>query len=74
MSFVPSAISIPQRPMLWCDNRCSDKAFSFWQFASVVVDDVKESLHGQSVSAVLQRKFGGERSCTLEEWAVDSSR
>ena len=23
--FVPSAISIPQKPMLWCDNRCSDK-------------------------------------------------
>ena len=25
VSFVPSAISIPQRPMFWCDNRCSDK-------------------------------------------------
>ena len=23
--FVPSAISIPQRPMFWCDNRCSDR-------------------------------------------------
>ena len=29
--------------VLACDNRCSDKARSFWQFASVVVDDVKES-------------------------------
>ena len=26
ISFVPSAISIPQRPVFWCDNRCSDKA------------------------------------------------
>ena len=26
ISFVPSAISILQRPMFWCDNRCSDKA------------------------------------------------
>ena len=25
VSFVPSAISIPQRPIFWCDNRCSDK-------------------------------------------------
>ena len=43
ISFVPSAISIPERPLFWCDNRCSDKALSFWQFASVVIDDVKES-------------------------------
>ena len=43
ISFLPSAISIPQRPMFWCDNRCSDKALRFWQFASVVVEDVKES-------------------------------
>ena len=72
ISFVPSAISIPQRPMFWCDNRCSDKALSFWQF-SVVIDDVRV-LHGQSVSAVLQRTFGGKRSCTFEELAVEISR
>ena len=53
--FVPSAIGIPQRPMFWCDNRCSGKALSFWQFVSVVV---------------LQRKFGGKRSCIFEELAV----
>ena len=29
--------------MFWCDNRCSDKALTLWQFASVVVDDVKEA-------------------------------
>ena len=33
ISFVPSAISIPERPMFWRDNRCSEKALSFWQFA-----------------------------------------
>ena len=42
ISCVPSAISIPQRPMFWCDNRCSDKALSFWQF-SVVIDCVTKS-------------------------------
>ena len=30
VSFVPSAISIPQRPMFWCDNRCSDNAGEQW--------------------------------------------
>ena len=29
ISFVPSAISIPQKPMFWCDNRCSHKALRF---------------------------------------------
>ena len=39
ISFVPSAISIPQRPVFWCENRCSDEALSFGQFASIVIDD-----------------------------------
>ena len=43
MSFVPSAITIPQRPMFWCDNQCSGKALRFWQFCSVVVEDGEES-------------------------------
>ena len=43
ISFVPSALTIPRGPMFWCDNRCSDKAFRFWQFASVVVDDGEEA-------------------------------
>ena len=37
-SFVPRAIGISQRPMFWCDKRCSDKALRFWQCASVVVE------------------------------------
>ena len=34
ISFGPSALSSPREPMFWCDNRCSDKALRFWQFAS----------------------------------------
>ena len=41
--FRAKCVSIPRGPMVWCDNRCSEKALRFWQFASVVVDDVKES-------------------------------
>ena len=29
--------------MFWCDSRCNDKAVSFWQFASVVVEEGAES-------------------------------
>ena len=42
ISFVPSAISIPQKPMFLCDNQFSDKTLRFWQFASVVVEDGEE--------------------------------
>ena len=42
IGFVASAVSIPRGPLFWCDNRCSNKALRFWQFASIVVDDVKE--------------------------------
>ena len=40
---IMTRLSIPRGPMFWCDNRCSDKDLRFWQFASVVVDDVEES-------------------------------
>ena len=74
VSFVPSANSIPQGPMFWCDNLCSDKALSFWQFASVVIDDVKESYTANLCQQCCNERFGGKRTCTLEELAVENSR
>ena len=32
ISFVPSAISVLQKPLFRCDNHCSAKTLSFWQF------------------------------------------
>ena len=43
MSFVPSAISVPQKSLFHCDNQCSEKTVSFWQFASLVVKEGEES-------------------------------
>ena len=44
ISFVPSAISVPQKPSFRCDNQCSEqKTVSFWQFASVVIKEGEES-------------------------------
>ena len=72
-SFVPSSLSIPRRPMCWCDNRCSDKALKFWQFASLVVDDGEEAPHDQFVSAVLQRKIDGTGPGAVNDVAVEGS-
>ena len=35
ISFVPSAISVPQKPLFRCDEQCSEHTLSFWQFASL---------------------------------------
>ena len=43
LSFVPSAISVPQKLMFRCDTRCSEKTLSFWQLASVVIQEGEES-------------------------------
>ena len=40
ISFVPGAISAPQK---LCDNRCSEKTLSFWQFSSDVIKEGEES-------------------------------
>ena len=29
-SFVPSAISVSQKPLFRCDNQCSENTLSFW--------------------------------------------
>ena len=42
MSFVPSAISVPRKPMFRCDNQCSEKTLSFWKLASVVIEEGEE--------------------------------
>ena len=38
LAFVPSAFSEPRGSLYFCDNRCSEKAVRYWQFASVVVE------------------------------------
>ena len=43
LSFVPSAISVPQKLMFRCDSQCSGKTLSFWQLASVVIKEGDES-------------------------------
>ena len=68
ISFVPSAISIPQRPMFWCDNRCSDKALRFWQFASVVVEDGKGSYTANLCQQCYNERLTAQGQVPLKNW------
>ena len=74
ISFVPSAIGIPQRPTFWCDTRCSDKALRFWQVASVVVEDGDESCTATLCQQCYNESLTAKGICTLEELAVERGR
>ena len=75
ISFVPSAISIPQRFMFWCDNRCGDKALRFWLFASVVVEDVEGSYYTVNLCQQCYNKnLTAKGLAPFEELAVEGSR
>ena len=42
-SFVPSAISVPQKPVSRRDNQRSENTLSFWQLSLVVIQEGEES-------------------------------
>ena len=42
-TFVPSAASVPPKPLFRCDRQCSEKTLSYWQLASVVVNEGDEA-------------------------------
>ena len=42
-TFVPSALSVPLKPLFRCDNQRSEKTLSYWQLASVVVNEGDEA-------------------------------
>ena len=60
--------------MFWCDNRCSDKALRFWQFASVVVEDGKESHTGNLCQQCYNESWTVKGLALFEELAVEGSR
>ena len=67
-SFLPSAFSITQRPKFWCDNRCSDNALKFWQFASVVVEDGKESYTANLCQQCYNESMTAKGLASVKNW------
>ena len=65
---MPSAISIPQKPMFWCDNRCSEDALSFWQFASVVVEEGEESYTADLCQQCYNKHLMAKGDAPLTKW------
>ena len=70
MSFVSSANSVPQKLMFRFDIQCSEKTFSFWQLASVVIQEGEESyttnMYQKCYNDSLKAK--GEKTQTNWQW------
>ena len=67
-SFVSSAISTPERHTFWCGDRCSDKALRFWPFASVVVEDGKESYTANLCQQCYDESLTAKGLALLKNW------
>ena len=67
---VPSAISVPLKPLFRCANQCSEKTLSCWQLASVVLNEGDEAkttnLCQKCFNEHLQAK--GEKPLSNVQW------
>ena len=67
-SFVPSAISVPQKLMFRCDNQCSEKTLSFWQLASVVIQESEDSYTTNLCQKCYNDSLKAKGEKTLTNW------
>ena len=69
-TFVPSAVSVPLKPLFRCVNQCSEETLSYWQLASVVHNEGNEAhttnLCQKCFNKHLQAK--GEMPLTNVQW------
>ena len=54
--------------MFWCDNRCSDEALRFWQFASIVVDDGVEVRTANLCQQCYNERLTAQGLAPLKSW------
>ena len=58
----------PTKAMFWCDNRCSDKALSFWQFASVVIKEGEVSYTANLCQQCYNERLTAKGLAPLKNW------
>ena len=75
-TFIPSAVDVPLKPLFRCDKQCREKTLSYWQLASVVVNEGDEAQNDQPVSDVFQQtlagKSGGRKAVVKPYRAVET--
>ena len=74
LSFVPSAISVPQKLLFRCDNLCSEKTLNCWKLALVVIMEGEEFFTTRKMPEMLQRVSEGKRRKHTDKCAVERVR
>ena len=58
-TFLSSAASVPLKPLFRCDRQCSEKTPSYWQLASVVVNEGDEAYTTNLCQMCFDKHFAG---------------
>ena len=72
-TFVPSAISVPLKPLFRCDIQCSEKTLSYWQLASVVVMKAMKHTRPTCVRSVSTNTCEVEKMSIVQEIMLKST-
>ena len=71
---MPSALSEPRGAIYFCDNCCSEKAVRYWQFASMVVEEVGEARTVNLCQQSFHERWVQQGEPRLNSWAMEGSR
>ena len=71
--FVFGAVSVPQKPLFHCDNQFSEKTLSYWQLASVVVNEGDEAYTTNLCQKCFNKHLQAEgekrcQTCSAARW------
>ena len=69
-TFVPSAVSVPLKPLFRCDRQCSEKTLNYWQLALVVVNEGDEAYTTNLCQMCFNKhvRAKGEETLTNVKW------
>ena len=71
-TFIPSAVSVPPKLLFRCDRQYSEKILSFWQLASVVVNEGDEAHTTNLCQIGFNKHFAGKRRRTTDKCEVEA--
>ena len=71
-TIVPCAVSVPLKPLFRFDKQCSEKTFSYWQLASVVLNEGDEAHTTNLCQKCFNKHLQAKRSNAAFKCAVET--
>ena len=73
-TFVPSAVSVPLKPLFRCDKQCSEKTLSHWQLALVVLNGGDEACTTYLCQKSFNKHLQAKGETTTVKCVVETGR